>query len=142
MLWTYRGSAGQLRGGFTRFLPLPHRAASGLQIPPDPQRLTDTFSPPLNSHGHARVLLQGRRLRVGLRGIFYSRCIQAAVPFPAALTFNSSAGTESWKENVFNACPARGQSPLVHTQACGNHCPETSAAFRQQAERCGLKAGC
>lgn len=79
------------------------------------------------------MLLQGKWLCVGLQGIFYSHCIQAAVPFPTALTFNSNAGTESWKENVFNASPARGPLSLVHTQACGNHCPETSAAFQQQS---------
>ena len=128
-------------GGFHLFsscsssglIPPPHRAVSELQIPPDPQQLTGTFSPLLNSHGHACVLLQGKRLCVGLQGIFYSHCIQAAVPFPTALTFNSNAGTESWKENVFNASPARGLLSLVHTQACGNHCLETSAAFQQQS---------
>lgn len=90
-------------------------------------------SPLLNSHGHACVLLQGKWLSVGLQGIFHSHCIQAAAPFPAALTFNSNVGIESWKENVFNASPARGQLCLVHTQACGNHCPEISAAFQRQS---------
>lgn len=88
------------------------------------------------------MLLQGKRPCVGLQGIFYSHCIQAAVPFSAALTFNSNAGSESWKENVFNASPARGWFSLVHTQACGNHCPETGVAFQQQSECFSLKAGC
>lgn len=144
---TQVSSGGDWGGGVTCPLllwprSLPHRAALESQIPPDPQQLPGTFSPLLSSHGRACVLLQGRQLGVGLQGIFYSHCTQAAAPFPAALTLNSNAGTESWKENVFNASPARGPFSLVHTQTCGNHCPETSAAFQQQSERFRLKAGC
>lgn len=147
MCLTHGGSRGQLQGispasfcSSSKLPSPPRRAVAELWIPPDPQQLTGTFSPPLHSHGHACVLLQGQWPRVGLRGIFYSCCIQAAILVRAAPTFNSSAGSESWKENVFNASPALWTAiPCAHAGMWKSLPGDQRCS---SAEGFDLKAGC
>lgn len=144
---THGGSRGQLQGtspasfcSSSKLPSPPRRAVAELWIPPDPQQLTGTFSPPLHSHGHACVLLQGQWPRVGLWGIFYSCCIQAAILARAAPTFNSSAGSESWKENVFNASPALWTAiPCAHAGMWKSLPGDQRCS---SAEGFDLKAGC
>lgn len=137
MRFTYIGNTASSRG----ISPVPPCSPpASLPLHSDPQLLPGTFSPPLSSHGHACVLLlQGKWLPGGLQGIFHSRCIRAALLF--SLTFNSSAGSESWKENVFSASPARGWFSLVHMQACGNHRPEMSAVFQCFSLKAAARSG-